>query len=232
MRTKKKSSVRGQRFAQAGRNRFAGRRFDRLLVGLLVGPRRAADTAGIVEGYFERQEGGREAEAVDADQQRRLDLGRPFQEPLGVARHRNPGRDEQERVHRDQRAVEVVPLEPDQDELRRRQQEEDPEQGTVIAGPRGGQGDELSQGPEGDEAEQEDRHPVTRKVLIGEESGGQPGEQDPPRPNPHPKRLHQRQIDSGLGSTALEDPHHHRGRDQQQQREADQTQRECVHGEW
>ena len=108
-------------------------------------------------GDFEVQQRRRKAQAIDADHQARLDLGDAFEEPLVVAGERDAGRDEQERVHGNQDAVELVLVEADQHVLQRREEEKHPEQRAVVAEPRGRERDEFAERPEAHQAEQERR---------------------------------------------------------------------------
>ena len=131
--------------------------------------------AGVLVGQLERQQRRRVAEAVDADQQPALNLRRPLQEPLVVAGHGDARGNQQEGVDRNHDAVPSVVSHSHQPELQRRNEEEHPEQGAMVAGPRGRQRDELAQGPERKQPEEHDRGPVSQKKRRR-----QRGEQDPP----------------------------------------------------
>ena len=95
------------------------------------------------------------AQAVDADHQARLDLGGAFQKPLVVAGQGHPGRNEQERVHRNQHAKELILILCHQHVLQRREHKEHPEQRAMIAQPRGRERDELAQRPKRNQPEQD-----------------------------------------------------------------------------
>ncbi len=140
------------------------------------------------------QEGRGEAEAVHTKHQSRLDLGRPFQEPLGIPRKGDAGRDEEEPVEGDEDAVEVVFVEPDQDVLEGGKNQEHPEEGAVVAEPRGGQRDEFPQGPKGQQAEQHDAD-----LAAQDECRGQQRAEQPPGSHPPIEGINHGWIQAGLG---------------------------------
>ena len=111
----------------------------------VVGPEASVAPGCLLE--LQRQEGRGVAQAVDADQQPGLDLRRPFQEPLVVARHGDQAGNDQKRIDGDHDAVQRIVLHAHEHELQGRDDEEDDEQRAMVAGPRGRERDELAEGP-------------------------------------------------------------------------------------
>ena len=93
------------------------------------------------------------ADAVHTRHQSPLDRRRAFEEALRLSRQHEPCCHEQERVDRDHDAEEAVPLDADEDVLERDDEEEAPDERSVIDPPGWAERDEFAQSEEGDQRE-------------------------------------------------------------------------------
>ncbi|CAN5290908.1 hypothetical protein BH18ACT12_BH18ACT12_11980 [soil metagenome] len=97
------------------------------------------------------------ADAVHTRHQSPLNCRRAFKEALRLSREHEPRGHEQERVDRDHDAEEAVPLDADQDVLDRCDEEEAPDERSVIDSGGRAERDEFAQGQKRDQREQNDR---------------------------------------------------------------------------
>ena len=162
------------------------------------------------------EEGRGEREAVDADHQTRLDLGRPLQEPLVVAGECDSREHEQRGVDRQEHAEDVVAVEPHEHVVEGREQEEHPEQGAVVALAGGRERDELAERPERHEPEEDDRGRRAEPEGRGEHRA-----EDPPATEPVVERADRGGIEAAVGMP-LEELAHGRGRGEQGEHAGDE----------
>ena len=133
------------------------------------------------------------AEAINANQQPRLNLGHPLQKPFGITRDCNPRRNEERRIDGDHDRVDRIRFQGDQNVLQRRKHDEGPKQRAMVATPRGRHGDELAQGPKRNQSKQHRRRHGAKPQPRDENDA-----HHPPRPNSQVQRANHRRIGSAL----------------------------------
>jgi len=139
---------------------------------------------------LQKQEGRCKAQAIDADQEPKLDLGNPFEKPVRVARDRHPGCDKQECIDGDENAIELVAVACDEEKLHRGEEKEDPEEGPMVAQACRRERNKFAQCPERQQTEKQDRQRGLKKGDSQDEA------KKPPSVDPAIERIDRPIVES------------------------------------
>src|ERR1017187_1174570 len=138
------------------------------------------------------------AHKVNADHQPPLNLRGPLKEVFAISSQGAANWNKEERVDWNEDGKEPVPTHGDEIILNRNNHKERPKQRSVIGGPGGREGDELTEAEEGREAEKNHRPNAAR-----EQGDREDGHHDPPGTHPGVKVCNHRAKLAGR-PTALE----------------------------